>query len=380
MNFMSNLFLSARLIFSLVPLVFALFFGLFSLSQSLDSIPLNDVRFLTSHNSYKRKPDPKIFKFLSHFKKQLGKDMDPIQMDYGHALLTDQLTNYHINGFELDVNYDPKGGHFVKRRVNFFIGGLKQKSRDSLLLRPGFKILHIADVDYESNYTTFIQALTEIRDWSAQHPSHTPLFINIEIKRDAPADYSKALDFLGFNKAVPFVPEALNDLDAEIHSVFDQYPEMLYTPAQLRDTFLTTSSRLKAEGWPSLNEALGKVFIILDGDFQGLYTADLTKGIDRPMFIYGQPGASETAFVIRNEPQGNEEEIRALTEMYMVRTRTDAGTLEARSQDYSRYNAVMRSQAQIITTDYYRADPVLSPFVVSIEQFKGQYPFLFLRR
>jgi hypothetical protein len=98
------------------------------------------------------------------------------------------------------------------------------------------------------------------------------------------------------------------------------------------------------------------------------------------MFIYGQPGASETAFVIRNEPQGNEEEIRALTEMYMVRTRTDAGTLEARSQDYSRYNAVMRSQAQIITTDYYRADPVLSPVVVSIEQFRGQYPFLFLRR
>ena len=235
-------------------------------------------------------------------------------------------------------------------------------------------------MDYASNYTTFIQALTEIRDWSAQHPNHTPLFINIEIKRDAPADYSKALDFLGFNKAVPFVPEALNDLDAEIHSVFDQYPEMLYTPAQLRDTFLTTASRLKTEGWPTLNEALGKVFIILDGDFQGLYTADLTKGKDRPMFVYGQPGAPETAFVIRNEPQGSEEEIRSLTEMYMVRTRTDAGTLEARSQDYTRYNAVMNSQAQIITTDYYRADPLLSPFVVSIEPFKQNALKLFLRK
>ena len=363
----------------LSALILVLFLPLISLSQVPDSIRLNDVRFLTSHNSYKRKPDPKILKFLSHFKQQLGKDMDPIQMDYGHALLSDQLNNYHINGFELDVNYDPQGGHFVKRRINFFIGGLKQKSKDSLLLKPGFKILHIADVDYESNYTTFIQALTEIRDWSTQHPNHTPIFINIEIKRDAPADYSKALDFLGFNKSIPFVPEALNDLDAEIHSVFDQYPEMLYTPAHLRDTFLTTASRLNTVGWPSLNEALGKVFIVLDGDFQDFYTTDLTKGLDRPMFVYGQPGAPATAFVIRNEPQGREEEIRALSETYMVRTRTDAGTLEARSQDYTRYNAVMKSQAQIITTDYYRADPLLSPFVVSIEQFKQNALHLFLR-
>ena len=359
--------------------ILVLLLPLISPAQVPDSIRLNDVRFLTSHNSYKRKPDPKILKFLSHFKKQLGKDMDPIQMDYGHALLSDQLNTYHINGFELDVNYDPQGGQFVKRRINFFIGGIKQKSRDSLLLKPGFKILHIADVDYESNYTTFIQALTEIRDWSAQNPKHTPIFINIEIKRDAPADYSKALDFLGFNTSIPFVPEALNDLDAEIHSVFDQYPEMLYTPAHLRDTFLTTASRLSAIGWPSLNEALGKVFIVLDGDFQDLYTTDLTKGLDRPMFVYGQPGAPATAFVIRNEPQGREEEIRALTETYMVRTRTDAGTLEARSQDYTRYNAVMKSQAQIITTDYYRADPMLSPFVVSIEPFKQNALQLFLR-
>lgn len=362
-----------------VLIILVLLLPLFSLSQYPDSIRLNEVRFLTSHNSYKRKPDPKILKFLSHFKKQLGKDMDPIQMDYGHALLTEQMNTYHINGFELDVNYDPQGGHFVKRRINFFIGGLKQKSRDSLLLKPGFKILHIADVDYESNYTTFVQALTEIRDWSAEHPNHTPLFINIEIKRDAPADYSKALDFLGFNKSIPLVPAALNDLDAEIHSVFDQYPEMLYTPAHLRDTFLSTVSRLNTAGWPTLNETLGKVFIVLDGDFQDLYTTALTNRIDRPMFVYGQPGAPETAFVIRNEPQGKEEEIRALTEMYMVRTRTDAGTLEARSQDYSRYNAVIQSQAQIITTDYYRADPLISPFVVSIQQFKQNALHLFLR-
>jgi len=364
---------------AIVILIFALFSPLFFHAQYPDSIRLNDVRFLTSHNSYKRKPDPKILKFLSHFKKQLGKDMDPIQLDYGHALLTEQMNTYHINGFELDVNYDPKGGHFAKRRINFFVGGLKQKSRDSLLLKPGFKILHIADVDYESNYTTFVQALTEIRDWSLQHPNHLPLFINIEIKRDAPADYSKALDFLGFNKSIPFVPEALNDLDKEIHSVFGSTPHILYTPALLRDTFSSCKERLSTIEWPALNDVLGKVFIVLDGDFNGIYTKALNSGEDRPMFVYGQPGEPETAFVIRNEPQGREEEIHALTEMYMVRTRTDAGTLEARSLDYSRYTAVMKSQSQIITTDYYRADPAISNFVISLESFKQNPLHLFLR-
>jgi len=40
----------------------------------------------------------------------------------------------------------------------------------------------------------------------------------------------------------------------------------------------------------------------------------------------------------------------------------------------------MNSQAQIITTDYYRADPLLSPFVVSIEPFKQNALKLFLRK
>jgi hypothetical protein len=366
-------------VFPAALLIVILLLPLFSLAQYPDSIRLNDVRFLTSHNSYKRKPDPKILKFLSHFKKQLGKDMDPIQLDYGHALLTEQMDTYHINGFELDVNYDPKGGHFAKRRVNFFVGGLKQKSRDSLLRKPGFKILHIADVDYESNYTTFVQALTEIRDWSVQHPKHLPIFINIEIKRDAPADYSKALDFLGFNKSVPFVPEALNDLDNEIQSVFGKTPEILYTPAILRDTFSSCNERLSAIDWPALNDVLGKVFIVLDGDFNDIYMKALNTKENRPMFVYGQPGQPQTAFVIRNEPQGKEDEIRLLTELYMVRTRTDAGTLEARTLDYSRYNAVMKSQAQIITTDYYRADPAVSNFVISLEPFKKNPLHLFMR-
>jgi hypothetical protein len=39
---------------------------------------------------------------------------------------------------------------------------------------------------------------------------------------------------------------------------------------------------------------------------------------------------------------------------YMVRTRSDANTIEARNNDYSRWLKALESGAQVITTDYYK--------------------------
>lgn len=332
-----------------------LFTALNVFAQYPDSIRLNDVRFLASHNSYKKKPDPKVLKFLKHFKKQLSGEMDPIQLDYGHELLSVQMDQYGVRGFELDVNYDPKGGQFKKRRVNAFIPGLKQRSKDSLLAKPGYKLLHIADVDYESNYTTFVQALTEIREWSLSNRAHTPLFINIEIKKANPGDYSKALRFLGFKKAIKVDSLALVLLDTEIRDVFNG-TDCLYTPTNFRQGSETVKQQLEANGWPALNASLGKIFFILDGDVNGIYLRSLDRGDDRPMFLYGDPEAPSTAFVIQNDPIGREREIAQLSVRYMVRTRSDAGTLEIRSNDKSRWESALRSNAQIISTDYYRPD------------------------
>ncbi len=81
-----------------------------SFSQVTDTIRLNHYKILASHNSYKKHPNPKVIKFLSKFKKQLGPSNDPEQMDYGHVPLPEQFDNYNIRGIEIDVNYDPKGG------------------------------------------------------------------------------------------------------------------------------------------------------------------------------------------------------------------------------------------------------------------------------
>jgi hypothetical protein len=102
----------------------------------------------------------------------------------------------------------------------------------------------------------------------------------------------------------------------------------------------------------------------LEGDNQELYQQ---KSIYRPMFVYSPPNGDNTAFVVKNDPIGHEQEIKILTNKYIVRTRSDAGTLEARANDYTRFNAAINSGAQIISTDYYKPDPRLGSFVIKLK-------------
>ena len=335
-------------------------------AQHADSIRLNDIRILASHNSYKKKPDPKVLRFLTRFKKRLGEDLDPIQLDYGHEKLTIQLDSFNIRGFEFDLAYDPNGGAYAKRRINYFIPGLKQKSKDSRLYQPGIKLLHIADIDYETNYLTFKEALIELRNWSTDNPNHIPLFVNLEIKRASPGDYSKFLNRIGFKKAPLTDTNIFEVIENEIFSIFSE-DSIIFKPQDLKENFESIQQRLDNSGWPKLNDCLGKIIFIIDGDIEGYYADLMNKNDSCLMFIYTEPHNESCAFIIRNEPIGNEKEINDLSDKYIVRTRTDAGTIEARNMDYTKYNAAFESQAQIVSTDYYRADKTISDFKIDLE-------------
>jgi hypothetical protein len=330
------------------------------------NIRLNDIRVIASHNSYKKRPDPKVLKFLARFKRKLGEEMDPGRMDYGHLSFSEQFDHYNVRGLELDLYYDPRGGKYRKRRLNFFISGLKQRSGDSVMRQPGFKMLHIADVDYETHYLTFIEGLTEVKKWSDSHPDHSPIFINIEPKNDSPGDHSKTLRLLGFKRALKFDSLAFDLLDKEIFSIF-QDSSQVFKPKDLKSNYGSVSDRLSNEGWPTLKECLGKVIFIIDGDRGNQYQLSLETGADRPMFVYSEPGSSSTAFVKRNDPIGKESEIQELTERYIVRTRTDVETMQARNNDYTLFESAMMSQAQLLSTDFYKADERFSTFKVTFD-------------
>jgi hypothetical protein len=345
----------------IVTLIICCFF-INPFSQVTDTIRLNHYKILASHNSYKKHPNPKVIKFLSKFKKQLGASNDPEQMDYGHLPLPEQFDNYNIRGIEIDVNYDPKGGLYRKRKVNKLITGLRQKVKDPLMKQPGFKVLHISDVDYETNYLTFKQVLNELKSWSNAHPNHTPIFVNIESKGFNPGDESGFLRFLGFKRALQFDAQAFQDLDKEILEILPA--DNIFQPNDLKANFPNIKERLNQQGWPLLKDCLGKIIFILEGNNQDLYEKSV---VNRPMFVYNRPNGENTAFVVKNDPIGNEQEIELLTQKYIVRTRSDAGTLEARANDYKRFNAAIKSGAQIISTDYYKPDPRLGSFVIKLK-------------
>ena len=73
-----------------------------------------------------------------------------------------------------------------------------------------------------------------------------------------------------------------------------------------------------------------------------------------------------------NDPVKNEKDIIDRVKMgFMVRTRSDADTREARTGDKRRFEAAIRSGAQVISTDYYQKS--LSPNNDFEIIFNGKY-------
>ena len=75
------------------------------------------------------------------------------------------------------------------------------------------------------------------------------------------------------------------------------------------------------------------------------------------MFVNAPAGTPEAAFMVINDPVTDQDHIKKMVELgYIVRTRSDANTHEARTNDYSRFKAALSSGAQVISTDYYLPD------------------------
>ena len=332
-------------------------------SQTLpDTLRLNQIRVLASHNSYKIQPTPRTMKFINRFRKVLGEENQPFQLAYSHRPLSEQLSNYSIRGFELDVYNDPKGGRYYKHRLNFFIP--KQRIREAKYRRlkdPGFKIIHIPDIDYQTNYLFLKDALDELNHWSIANPRHSPVFVNIELKGRALGNEAGILRLMGFKKAIPFDQQALIAMD----DLFKSTLLTMYTPKDFLNGDSSLQDRITNQGWPTINEVRGRIFVIVQGSGLPFYPKT-----NQGAFIYGEVSDPNCIFLLRDDPT-NTKQITALLDRFIIRTRTDAGTIEARNNDYSRLYKALESGAQILSTDYYTPDPTIGPFVIPFKGFIG---------
>jgi hypothetical protein len=323
-------------------------------------VHLNQIQVIGSHNSYHAGFAPSEHKYL-----EMKNPKALRGLDYHHAPLADQLSG-GVRQVEIDIFADPRGGRFAHPQIvqQVAAAGLPadpdfdpQHEMD----KPGFKVMHVQDLDERSTCHTFVACLNDIRTWSKQHPGHIPIFILVETKEGKPREMPYAVS------AEPFTRELFDDLDAEIRSVFK--PEEMITPDEVRGNAATLVEAVHAGKWPTLAKARGRVVFLLDQQHAGPVYAEGHHSLrGRIIFTNAMPGAPDAAFIEQND--GSKAEIDGLVKQgYLVRTRTDEGTEQARTNDTTRRDMVLSSGAQMLSTDYPLSEP--SPWTKFLVELPG---------
>jgi hypothetical protein len=305
-----------------------------------DSVRINQIQVIGTHNSYHAGLTPGVAKLL---KATNPKAFDGL--DYSHAPLTQQF-DHGIRQIELDIYADAKGGRFAHPfGASLNEGGAAGFDKAGVFAKPGFKVMHVQDIDYISTCQPFAGCLREVRAWSKAHPQHVPIYILVETKTQGPIK-----DVPGMVDYERFTPEVLDALDAEIRSVFPEN-EMI-TPDQVRGKYATLPEAVAHGGWPTLKSARGKVVFLLDqSNITPIYTAGHPALQGRVLFTNAKAGTPDAAFVEHND--ATPDEIDALVKQgYIVRTRSDADTKEGRSGDTTTRDKALKSGAQMVSSDY----------------------------
>ena len=325
-----------------------------------DGILMNQLQYLGTHNSYHIKPREDAFELLLAFIPD-----EALTLEYTHVPLMQQFESQGIRQIELDVFHDPDGGLYFEHQARTLFGEDPASSGIPELKEPGLKVLHVQEVDYETTCYTFISCLQEIKTWSDGNRDHLPILVLVEAIDEAIDDP------LNLNFAIPveFGREALDLIDTEIRSVFPN--DRIILPDDIRGTYTTLETAVLNQGWLPLAQARGKVMFALDngGEKRETYIAGHPSLQGRILFTDSAPGTPEAAFMKKNDPLASPGDIEFLVEQgYMVRTRADADTEQARNGDTTRRDAAFDSGAHFISTDYPVADPNFTDYQVTMPE------------
>lgn len=272
--------------------------------------PAGELRFdqiqaLGTHNSYHLRPPA-----LSH-----------PSHDYAHPPLAEQLEG-GVRHFELDVHRAPDG--------------------------TGVRVHHITTIDQESSCPRLADCLEQLRAWSLANPWHHLVVVIVEpvddlarLFAESGADPKESGEDLweGY----------IRSLDEEIRAVF---PDRLLTPERFRDGDTSIRERLEDRGFVRIADTRGQVAFVLNDT--GALRAEYRAGGEGAMFVFGEVGEDDAAFVKADNPVTNAARIEAAVKAgYVVRTRADAD-LEV---DAAVRDLALASGAQLVSTDF----PALAP-------------------
>lgn len=330
--------------------------GIMAIAQSKNDIRINQIQIIGSHNSYHVGLTPGIKAFLlkNNPKAEHG-------LDYEHKPIPTQLDS-GIRQLEIDIYADSKGGLYshpaAAKAIQEMGYPAEPYNTDGAMDKPGFKVMHVQDIDQHSSCITLRICLEQVLTWSNAHPRHVPIFILLEGK------YGKPMNIPGAVTTEQFTPAVFDELDAEIRSIVPA--NKLITPDQVRGSYATMPEAIAHGGWPTLASSRGKLVFLMDNRaLTPIYVEGHPADKGRVIFPNGVVGDPETAFTEENF--GAEDRLDDLAKQgVLVRTRSDADTEQARTNDTSLRDKDFRSGAQIISTDYYSIEPAKWPghFVV----------------
>jgi hypothetical protein len=317
------------------------------------NLHLNDILTVGTHNSYHLRTPPPVMALIRKAAPTRWQGLD-----YGHPPLIDQLDD-GARALELDLVYDPDGGRFARPAGLRLTGTPEQPDYVATMSKPGFKVLHIQDIDFRSSCLTFVECLTIIRDWSRAHPRHVPILITMNTNDD------KTLAPGGIDE-LPFTETAYDALDAEIRSVFQA--RELITPDEVQGHFPTLRAAVLARGWPTLGASRGRILFALDEPPKHVdaYRGARKSLEGRALFVNTDEASPAAGYITLNEHADVARIAADVKAGFVVRTRADADTVEARTRATLRRDAALISGAQYVSTDYRHPEPGLTDYQVRL--------------
>jgi len=304
-----------------------------------DNLKLNQIQVIGSHNSYKKAIEPALYKAISA--KDTANKLSGLQ--YEHIDIIKQL-DMGLRNLEIDINADSKGGKYAHPKGLDLAKPEQPYDPDGVMNKPGFKVFHVTDIDFRTSSYTFEDLLQKLKTWSDAHPDHIPVFITLEPKDGDVNRFGTVPEM--------FTSKLFDEVDDVIRKNLGD--NKLITPDMVRGNYKTLEEAVLKGNWPKLKEARGKFFFILDNSDKkrDLYMQGHPSLKGRVVFVNANPGTPEAAAMFRNNSE--DATIPDLVKKgYIIRTRADSDTKEARANDYTHFEAAKKSGAQIITTDYY---------------------------
>jgi hypothetical protein len=318
------------------------------------NLRLDQMQVVGTAESYKQRPNNALMRLI-----RMGGRKGAEALDYEQPSLDAQLDN-DVRALQFDVAYDPSGGAYRNPAGASMAMDLLADDYVEAMRKPGFKVIHVLDIDYRSSCLALTDCLRQVAAWSKAHPRHLPILVSLrtnDIKTPMP----------GATRPLACDEAAMNALEDEIRAVFTQ--DQIITPDQLQGGHASLREAALAHAWPKLDAARGKVIFVLNDSaakakaYQG--ARKMLEG--RAMFVASDEASPLAAFISVPDPIKDGARIRqAVSSGFIVSTRADEGAREARANNTARRDAAFASGAQIVQTNFASADPAIGSYRVSL--------------